>query len=190
LFRFGVSHTTRSPRDGEVDGVDYWFVDESVMRSMIDDALFVEWAEVHGNYYGTTYGELYGAAGAAGAAGGSDKQRVIIDIDVQGVKTMKSNELNVSNESNVSNVSNVSRVKPYYIFLTPSNISDIKERLIKRNTETSLSMKKRFDAVVSEIEYGKSGVFDEIVWSDDMDDGWNLFMDAIRRGVDDDCFWE
>ncbi|GAB4267381.1 MAG: guanylate kinase [Deferrisomatales bacterium] len=73
---FSVSHTTRRPRAGEVDGVDYHFVDRAAFERMIGEGAFAEWAEVHGNLYGTHVGALQ-----AQLSTGTD---VILDIDVQG----------------------------------------------------------------------------------------------------------
>jgi hypothetical protein len=52
-LRFSVSHTTRAARPGEVDGSDYHFIDEATFDKMVDDEMFIEWAHVHGNRYGT-----------------------------------------------------------------------------------------------------------------------------------------
>ncbi len=57
-FRFSVSHTTRKPRANEVDGQDYHFVDEGAFHRIVDNNGFAEWAEVHGNLYGTSVTEL------------------------------------------------------------------------------------------------------------------------------------
>lgn len=73
-----VSHTTRRPRPGEVDGVDYHFVDKSTFQSMIAGDLFLEWAEVHNNYYGTSFAEVMPRLEQ-----GID---VVMDIDVQGAE--------------------------------------------------------------------------------------------------------
>ena len=73
---FSVSYTTRRPRGAEVDGKDYHFVDTSTFQRMIDEDRFLEWAEVHGNYYGTANDEVYPRLER-----GID---VLLDIDVQG----------------------------------------------------------------------------------------------------------
>ena len=56
--RFSVSHTTRTPRPNEVDGTDYYFVAEETFDQMVEDELFIEWAHVHGNRYGTSHAEI------------------------------------------------------------------------------------------------------------------------------------
>ena len=79
---FSVSHTSRPPRTGEVEGVHYHFVDRPAFQRLIAGGTFAEWAEVHGNLYGTSFQAL-----EAQVAGGSD---VILDIDVQGALQIRS----------------------------------------------------------------------------------------------------
>ena len=80
-FSFSVSATTRRPRESEVDGVDYWFLTVGDFRSMVERGELVEWAEVHGEYYGTPLRSLTDAA--------SGKRHVVLDIDVQGAKQIR-----------------------------------------------------------------------------------------------------
>ena len=86
-FTFSVSHTTRSPRTGETDGVHYHFSDTETVKSMIEKGEFLEYAEVHGNYYGTSYSSLQSDSIA------------VLDIDVQGVKKVKKAVEEVSSKS-------------------------------------------------------------------------------------------
>jgi guanylate kinase len=78
---FSVSYTTRAPRPGEVDGKDYFFVEEAEFRRMADAGEFAEWAEVHGNLYGTSKGKLNETL-----EGGTD---ILLDIDVQGARQLR-----------------------------------------------------------------------------------------------------
>ena len=75
---FSVSHTTRSPRQGEVDGRDYFFIDRQSFESGIEKGLWVEWALVHGNYYGTSLSFVNTILEGGG--------NLVLDIDVQGAK--------------------------------------------------------------------------------------------------------
>ena len=77
---FSVSHTTRAPREGERDGVDYHFVSTERFEAMIAAGEFLEWEEVHGRYYGTSEGEV-----APRLEAGLD---VVLDIDVKGAETV------------------------------------------------------------------------------------------------------
>jgi guanylate kinase len=79
---FSVSHTTRQPRQGEVDGRDYHFVDHATFLGMIEGDAFLEWAKVHDNYYGTSRGEVFPRLEQ-----GID---VLLDIDVQGAEQVVS----------------------------------------------------------------------------------------------------
>jgi guanylate kinase len=75
---FSVSHTTRRPRNGEAGGKDYHFVDHETFRTMIAEDRFLEWAEVHDNYYGTSYAEVMPRL--------EEGVDVLLDIDVQGAE--------------------------------------------------------------------------------------------------------
>ncbi|HEY8945024.1 MAG TPA: guanylate kinase, partial [Polyangiaceae bacterium] len=80
-LRFSVSHTTRKPRPNEQDGREYHFVDHAEFQALIDKGAFLEWAEVHGNFYGTSRAEIDRSRGARG---------IIFDIDHQGARQIKS----------------------------------------------------------------------------------------------------
>jgi guanylate kinase len=81
-LRFSVSHTTREPRANEVDGQDYHFVTEEAFRKIIAENGFAEWAEVHGNLYGTSVSEIDLARAAR-------KIGVLFDVDYQGARQIK-----------------------------------------------------------------------------------------------------
>ena len=80
-----VSHTTRSPRPGEVNGTDYHFVEPEAFKALVDEESFVEWAEVHGNFYGTSKFELDRLINLG--------QKPILEIDVQGWEQAKAKYL-------------------------------------------------------------------------------------------------
>src|ERR1700710_2393324 len=82
-LRFSVSHTTRKPRQNEQNGREYHFVDRTEFLRLIEQGAFLEWAEVHGNLYGTGRAELERNQGARG---------IIFDIDHQGARQIKSSE--------------------------------------------------------------------------------------------------
>ena len=108
---FSVSHTTRMPRSGEIDGKDYHFVSESEFQEMIDQGLFVEHAIVHGNLYGTSWRAI-----DQQCASGID---VILDIDVQGASILR----------------NSHQVAASHIFISPPSIAELEKRLRGRGTE-------------------------------------------------------
>ena len=83
-LRFSISHTTRTPRPKEVDGQDYHFVERKAFESLVDSGAFLEWAEVHGNLYGTSIAEIDRGRQTAGCRG------MIFDIDYQGARQILS----------------------------------------------------------------------------------------------------
>ncbi|XP_060103910.1 guanylate kinase isoform X2 [Heteronotia binoei] len=145
VFGFSVSHTTRKPRPGEVNGKDYHFVTREKMQEEIDAGGFVEHAEFSGNMYGTSK--------AAVQAVQAQNQICILDIDMQGVKSMKKTDLN-----------------PIYVSIQPPSIETLEKRLRDRQTETEESLLKRLDAARVDLELSKEpGLFDLIIVNDDLD---------------------
>jgi guanylate kinase len=108
---FSVSHTTRTPRAGEQEGVDYFFIDKDVFLTMEQQGLFLEWAEVHGNLYGTSRSTVQAAAEQ-----GLD---IILDIDVQGARQ----------------VNEKFKDKGVFIFIAPPSLEELARRLAGRSTE-------------------------------------------------------
>lgn len=129
-MEFSVSHTTRRPRLGEIDGKDYHFVEKQLFQRMIAEDLFLEWAEVHGNYYGTSV-----AAVMPFLEQGID---VVVDLDVQGAERLMHRF-----------------PAAYSIFILPPSYADLVQRLegrrldgadeIARRLAVSLWEIKRFD---------------------------------------------
>ncbi len=112
-FTFSVSHTTRPPRQGERNGVDYHFVDRQTFITMRDHGEFLEWAEVHGNFYGTSR-----KAVEEKQAAGLD---VFLDIDVQGARQVRKTV-----EKNICSV-----------FLVPPSWQEQERRLAGRGTDAA-----------------------------------------------------
>ena len=127
-FKISVSHTTRSPRDNEVDGVDYHFVTKKKFEDLIKNNSFYEHAEIFGNYYGTLKSNV-------------DKliknNDLLFDIDWQGTKQL-------------SKFKNLNLVK---IYLTTDNKEELKKRLIKRNQNSAQEVEKRFNSFDEDIKH-------------------------------------
>ena len=123
---FSVSHTTRSRRAGEADGVDYYFVDRSVFEQMIADGQFLEWAEVHGQLYGTSRGEV-----APRLEQGHD---VILDIDVQGAAQVMACYPGAQS-----------------VFVVPPSYRELERRLVARSREEADEISRRLDVSLSEL---------------------------------------
>jgi len=125
-LKSSVSFTTRTPRPGEIDGEDYSFISEKKFRNMIQKGEFVEWAEVHGNLYGTSKKRLEKII-----AGGYD---VILDIDTQGAEQIK--------ETYGHGV---------FIFILPPSMTELRHRLEKRMSNTREDRERRLKQAVKEI---------------------------------------
>ena len=129
---FSVSHTTRVPRKGEVDGRDYCFVDRVHFEKMIDNRDFLEWAEVHDNYYGTALDPLRRKLDL-----GYD---VVLDIDVQGANIIR----------------NGGRLPAIYVFIAPPDIAELEKRLRGRGTEDEDTVVKRLKNAAEEMKSSDS----------------------------------
>lgn len=144
-FGFSVSHTTRAPRETEVDGVHYHFTERSKMEKEIKDGKFLESASVHGNLYGTSI-EAVEAVTDAG-------KRCILDIDVQGARLVRASSLDA-----------------IFIFICPPSFEELEKRLRERGTETEEQVQKRLRNAKAELDQGKSsGLFDHILVNDDLE---------------------
>ncbi|WP_448872285.1 guanylate kinase [Desulfobulbus propionicus] len=126
-LEFSVSHTTRQPRPGEVDGVQYHFVTEPEFITLRDQTPcgFLEWAEVHGNWYGTSVAEVETRCRA-----GKD---VLLDIDVQGAAQVRL------------------RANPVTVFIVPPSLAVLEQRLRGRGTENEGTLAKRLNNARMEI---------------------------------------
>lgn len=147
-FGFSVSNTTRQPRQGELDGKDYHFTTVEDFKTLIDEKAFLEWAQFSGNYYGTSIKAVQDVAKLG--------RTCILDIDMQGVKSVKQANLNAR-----------------YLFLSPPSIETLRERLEHRGTETKESLEKRIAAAAAEMEYAQTGAHDQIIVNDDLDKAYD-----------------
>ncbi|WP_394830864.1 guanylate kinase [Pendulispora rubella] len=142
-LRFSISHTTRKPRANEVDGRDYHFVDRTEFERLVTDHKFVEWAEVHGNLYGTCLHEIENAR-AAGCTG------MIFDIDYQGARQIRAKLPDVTG-----------------VFILPPSMAELERRLRGRASETEDVVQRRFKAARREIEH--YALFDYVLVNDDFE---------------------
>ena len=137
-----VSATTREPREGEVDGVSYYFLSEEEFSRRIDADQFVEWASVHGHRYGTLVSEVSSKL----AAGSS----LILEIDVQGAFQVKERF-----------------PEAVLIFIMPPSLDVLRERLETRGTETAETLSVRL--ANAEREMALADLYDDVVINDDLD---------------------
>lgn len=138
-----VSTTTRAPRGEEKDGVHYHFVTREVFEQMIDDGALLEWAEVHGNFYGTGR-----AAIEAQLAAGKD---VLLDIDVQGARAIK----------------DAFGPQAVLVFLLPPSWQVMERRLRDRGTENEQAIARRLDTARAELPAASE--FEFLVVNDQVD---------------------
>ncbi|KAG9257727.1 P-loop containing nucleoside triphosphate hydrolase protein [Emericellopsis atlantica] len=158
-FTLSVSHTTRAPRNGEQDGVNYHFVTMQDFEDLIAKDGFVEHAKFGGNRYGTSKQTI------------EEQERkgkvVLLDIEMEGVKQIKQ-----------------SGIDARYIFISPPEpaLETLEQRLRGRQTETEESLQKRLNQAKKELEFSKvSGVHDTIIVNDDLEAAYKKLEDFIYK---------
>lgn len=151
-LRFSVSHTTRTPRAGELEGREYHFVTREAFKRSIERDEFLEWAEVHGNLYGTARSEIDHAQSARG---------VIFDIDHQGARQIKSREPDA-----------------VAVFILPPSMDTLHERLRDRASDDDATVQKRFAGAREEIAH--YGLFDYVLVNDDLEEATLQLISIFR----------
>jgi guanylate kinase len=158
---FSASYTTRRPRGKERDGVDYHFVDVATFQEKIERSEFVEWAEVHGHFYGSPQSVVDEARARRGIA--------IFDIDVQGGQAIKRKHPDA-----------------VLVFVLPPSVEELERRLRDRKTDSDETIRRRMLAARSEIERGAAS-YDYIVLNDDFERAFQELRSVVvaercRRG--------
>ena len=142
-YYFSISTTTRAPRVGEVNGVDYFFVTKEEFEQDIENDNFLEYAKVHDNYYGTSLTPINKAL--------EEGKLVIFDIDVQGHEIVRSKL-----DSIVTSV-----------FITTPSLKVLEERLNARNTDSSDIIEKRIKNAKGEVEFFQD--YDYLIINDNLE---------------------
>ncbi len=155
-LEYSVSATTREKREGEKEGIDYYFVSRNKFEEMINDNEFIEWENVHGNLYGTLYKDIERKR---------DKNLgVLMDIDPKGGTNIK---------------------KKYpdsiLIFLSVPSIDVLIERLKKRKTEKDIDISKRTERTKEEFELSKN--YDYIIENNNIKDTLKKISEIIKKKV-------
>ncbi|KAI0835825.1 guanylate kinase [Hypoxylon sp. FL0890] len=149
VFASTVSHTTRAPRSGEVEGVSYYFISVPEFERLIAQDAFVEYTSFSGHYYGTSKHTI-----AEQTAKGLV---VLLEIEMQGVKQMKMR----------------TGFDARYVFIQPPSIEELEARLRGRGTESEESLQKRLTRAQAELEYSKTpGVYDIIITNDNIEEAF------------------
>ncbi len=151
-IRFSISYTTRSPRKGEEEGRDYHFVSEATFKEMLERGDFLEWAEVHGYFYGTPKDEVERML--------KEGHDVILDIDVQGAKQIKSKGK-----------------EGVYIFIAPPSLEVCRERLRKRGVDSEEEIDRRLENAKKEL--AEALWYDYIIINDRLEDAFERLKAII-----------
>uniref|UniRef100_A0A1I7TKD7 guanylate kinase n=1 Tax=Caenorhabditis tropicalis TaxID=1561998 RepID=A0A1I7TKD7_9PELO len=160
-FVFSVSHTTRSPRAGEVHGKHYYFTDKEKMQEMIKNGEFLEFATFSGNTYGTSKKTVEDIENSG--------KICVLDIELQGVRNIKTSHLDAR-----------------YILIRAPSIESLEQRLRARGTETEETLKKRLQHAqedLVEIERNPT-LFDKVIVNDDLERAYKEFVDLIREDLE------
>lgn len=151
---FSISSTTRAPRQGETEGVNYYFINKDEFKKGIDADEFLEWAFVHGNYYGTSLKPVLKAL--------KEGKIAIFDIDVQG--------FNIAKSKFAENITSV--------FITTASKNELKSRLQNRGTDSAQTIEKRLINAVGEMEHILE--YDYFLINDDLQNCYENLRGILR----------
>lgn len=152
-FYYSVSATTRAPREGEVDGVNYHFLTKEKFEELIATGGVLEYAQYCGNYYGTPKKAVEDKL--------CEGKDVILEIEVQGAMKIKE-----------------ACPEAVFIFILPPSVDTLKQRLEKRGTETAEVIEKRVSEARGEIE--KAYNYDYVIVNDDLNEAVSDFIKAVE----------
>ncbi|MCP8616576.1 guanylate kinase [Salirhabdus salicampi] len=152
-LQYSISVTTRNPREGEQDGVDYFFRQKEEVEQMIEKGKLLEWAQYVGNYYGTPREYVEETL-----ENGKD---VFLEIEVQGALQVKKNF-----------------PQGVFIFLIPPSLEELKNRIVSRGTETEDLVKNRLLAAKKEIDM--MDAYDYVVVNDEVDNAVDRILSIVK----------
>ncbi len=152
---FSISACTRQPRNGEVNGKDYYFFAESKFKQLIEEDAFVEWEMVYtGKYYGTLRSELERIWGQSRAP--------LVDIDVKGALAIQDTYPDRS----------------LSLFIQAPSLDILRDRLIRRGTETTQSLEERVSKATFELSFATQ--FDRIIINDDIEEATRELIEVVE----------
>ena len=154
-FEKSISDTSRQKRQGDLEGKDYYFLSEKDFKDKIKKEEYVEYATVFGNFYGTSKEEIKTKY---------NNSNLILELDWQGAYTVKE----LFDDAKL-------------IFLVPPSLDDLKQRLIKRNLDSSEAIEKRLSEAKKEIS--KSEMYDYLVLNDDFDKAFEDLSQILFEGI-------
>ena len=152
-LKIAISHTTRKIRDGELEGVDYYFVSDREFEAKREKNHFLEWAQVHTEYYGTSFETI-------------EKHRqkgfdILLELDVQGVNSLRKMDF-----------------EGVYILLLPPSIEEMTKRLRKRGSETEESIQRRIKTGKEEIKSYKK--YDYVITNFEVEETVESILAIVR----------
>jgi guanylate kinase len=154
-FGFCISHTTRGPRSGEVDGTHYYFISREQMERKIANDDFIEHAEVHGNIYGTSFETVQNV---------TRHKNCILDVDVQGALSIKRVNLKPS----------------FFLFVAPPSLEDLEKRLRGRGTEAEEKILIRLANAKKEMAHmNNKNLFNKVIVNEDLESCYQEFKATI-----------
>jgi guanylate kinase len=160
-FAFSISHTTRAPREGETNGVQYHFVTKEEFEKMKKDGKFVECAEVHGNYYGTSKDALKKVSDTGKVA--------IVEIDVQGAKAFKQSLGSTS-------------LSCVYLFFKAPSLEELRKRMEARGKDSAESIEKRIETAKKELEFvdKNESLYDRVFENKDLEETYSRLKRVLQ----------
>lgn len=163
---YSVSCTTRPPRSGEEDGVQYFFLSKKEFRERSKNGEFLEWAKVHGNFYGTLEDTVLFAM--------EEGNHVLLDIDVQGAKQLRERLAHMDPRHPI-------RRGFTDIFISPPSMEELERRLRGRGTDEDKVIRRRLDNAAGEMAYAKEYTF-QIV-NDDLEKAYHELKTVILSAM-------
>lgn len=161
-FVYSVSCTTRAPRGAEIDGVSYFFLTETQFRRRIEAKEFLEYAVVHGNYYGTLKKTIADAMAA--------RRSVILDIDVEGAAQVRNIVLGLPDADPM-------RVGYLDIFIHAPSLEDLRSRLMKRGEDAIETIEKRLRNASPEM--ARAGEFSNVLVNERVEEAYLKFRSIV-----------
>ncbi|OGR23255.1 MAG: guanylate kinase [Desulfobacterales bacterium RIFOXYA12_FULL_46_15] len=154
---YSVSHTTRAPRSNEEDGLDYFFISPAEFEEKIAKGLWLEWAKVHDNYYGTSKSFVKACL--------QKGKSLLLDIDVQGAEKIMASGLN-----------------PVSIFIMPPSFEVLSQRLLNRGTDSKEVIEKRL--VNAKTEMALKDLYRYVVVNDDLNTALKELYSIFKKEMD------
>jgi guanylate kinase len=157
---FSVSATSRKPRQHEIDGREYYFISSSEFRKKISRGEFIEWEEVYkDHYYGTLRSEVDRITG--------EGKMPLFDVDVQGGISLKK----IFGDSALA------------LFIMPPSVEELRQRLIRRGTDSMEEIEMRVEKAASEILL--AGEFDRVIVNDDLETACKEILCVVKEFIED-----